>query len=317
MPPQHPSKAGTQAAPGVVVQPTHPHSAKRSLLSRQAPRDGFQQQQQQKQTQQQQQQKQKQQQQQQQVKQPAASLEGAFMDVQPPSHRLAAIPEATEESMMQDTADVRASVNQGTALHTAAPADAVSAPASIGFQEAAAARQPTSAEQVESLHVLASSKPKVHSQTPLRSGGEVTSKAERQHRGSTLSQPAAAAAAGREGVSAAAAPLSLLQLAAAPAAQHQPPSQGLALTHHQSAVQSAKHHHQPAAQPAVLSESSAAVDARQDASSNGADVLQGLQASLAQTVTSAVESAMMQMRWVFTQGLSTQEQKLLKTLLVL
>lgn len=285
--PQHRSKAGTQAAPVVAVQPAHPRSAKRSLLSRQASQDGVQQQQ-------------ERQQQQQQMEQPVASPEGVFLDLKPPSQRLAAIPEVAEESVMQDSAHVHASAKQdGAALHTAAPADAASAPASTGFQEAVAARQPTSAEEVESLHILASSKPMLHSQTPLRAGRELPSKAERQHIGSYLSLPAAAPAAGREDVPAAAAPLSLLQLAAAPAAQHQPPSQGLESIHHHSAVQSTKLHHQSAAQPAAPSKSSAAVDARQDASSNGADVLQGLQASLVQTVTSAVGSAMMQMRWVF------------------
>ena len=294
-PSHHRSKAGTQAASVATVQPAHFHSAKRSLLSRQAPPGDGQQQQQ----------------------QAVALPSGAVMDLQPSSQRLAVIPEAADEctaqevhqDLQQNRADVVASAKQDvSALYSAAPADAVSASASTGVQEAAAAWQHTSAEQVESLHIVAGPRPMLSPHEQLGSLGESPSRAERQQRGSYLSHPAAAHAAGREGVSAAAAPLSLLQLAAAPAAQHQLPSQGFATTHHhQSAAQSAKHNHQSAAQPAEPSESSVAVDARQDASSSGADVLQGLQASLVQTVTSTVESAMTQMRWVATQGVSTHK----------
>lgn len=301
---QHRPKAGTQAASVAAVELASPHSARGSLLNRQTPLGDVQQQQQ----------------------QAVASPSGVVMDLQPPSQRLAVIPEAAEEctaqevpqDVQQDNAAGHASAKQDSAaLYPAAPTDAVSAPASTGFQEAAAARQPTSAEQVESLHMTASPRPTLRPREQVRTLGKLPSKAERQQRGSYHSQPAAAHAAEREGASAAAAPQSLLQLAAAPAAQHQPPSQGFATPHdHQYAAQSAEHHHRSAAQPAAPSESSAAGNARQDASSSGADVLQGLQASLLQTVTSAVESAMTQMRWVPCQRVRTQIQKLLSTLLL-
>ena len=280
VPSRHRSKAGTQAAPMAAVQVAYPHSAKRSLLSRQASQDGVQQQQQ--------------------PQQPVALPSSAVLDLHPPSQSLAVIPEAAEEYMapevpqdlQQDGAAGHASVKQnGSAIDPAAPADAVSAAASTGPHEALAAGNSPSAERVESLRVLASPSSMLSSHEQLKSLGELPSRTERQQRGSFF-----APAALQEGMSAAAAtPLSLLQLAAT-AAQHQLPSQGLASTHHHSAVQSAKHHHQSAVQPAASSKGSAAVNARQDASSSGADVLQGLQASLVQTVTSAVDSAMTQMR---------------------
>ena len=298
VPSQHRYKAGTQAAPVAAVQPAHPQSAKRSLLSRQAPHSGVQVQQ----------------------EQLAASPSSAVMDLQPPSQGLAVVPEAAEEctaqgvpqDLQQDNAEIHMSAKH--ALHAAGPADAFSAPASTGYQAAAAAHQQTSVERVECLDVLASPVLSPHEQ--LRSLGECPSKTEHQQRESYFGHHAVAPAAGQNGVSAAATPVSLLQLAAAPAAQQQSPSHGLASTHHQSAGQSAKHHHQSAAQPAAVLEGCAAVDARQDASSSGADVLQGLQASLLQTVTSAVESAMTQMRCVFTQGVSIRMQKFLRMWLI-
>lgn len=306
VPAQHRSRAGPQAAPvAAPVQPVLPRSAKRSLLSRQAPQDDTQQQQ-----------LMRQQQQLMRPQQPVAS--GAVVDLQPPSHRLAAIPEAAEEFMAQevpldfqyDSANVHASARLNEPPQfTAAPADAVLAPASAAFEQAAAVQQHTSADPMESLHRLASPGMMLDSHEQPRSLGGSVSKTERHHRASYLSNPAAAPAAGQEGASEAAAPLSLLQLAAAPAAHQQLPSPSIlaSATHRQSA---AKHVPRPVVQPAMSSEPSAAIDGRQDASGSGADMLQGLQISLVQTVTNTVESAMMQMRWVLNHGPGTQMQKL-------
>lgn len=233
-PSQHRPRAGPQAAPVALVQPVLPRSAKRSLLSRQPPQGDTQQQQQLMRQQ-----------------QPAASSSGAVVDLQPPSQRLAAIPEAAEESMAQevpqgvwdDSADVHASARpDGTPLYTAAPADAVLASASAAFQQAAAVQYHTSAEQVESLHGLASPSMMPNSHKQLRSLGGSVSKTERHHRASYLSHPAAAPAAGQEGASEAAAPLSLLQLAAAPTAQQQLPLPSIlaSTTQHQHAAKHAQ-----------------------------------------------------------------------------
>ena len=287
-----------------AVQAALPRSAKRSLLSRQAPQADTQQQQQQLMRQQ----------------QPVASSPGAVVDLQPPSQRLAAIPEAAEESMAQevpldfrhDNADGQASARPDeTPLYTAAPADAVLAPASAASDQAAAQQQHISAEQVESLHGLASPRMMDFQEHPRSLGGSV-SRTERHQRASYLGHPAAAPAAGQEGVSEAAAPLSLLQLAAAPAAQQQLPSPSIlaSVTHRQSAAQHAKHVPKSVAHPAMSPQPSAAVDGKQDVSSSNADMLQGLQASLVQTVTTTVESAMMQMRWVSIQRPSTRVHKL-------
>lgn len=288
-----------QAAPAVVMQPSSSHSARQSLLSRHAPPDGIQQQQQQ---------------------QPVATPSGGVMSQQPPRQRLTAIPEAAEaatahqvpQGLQQDTAGASTAARQGSAALSSvtAPADAVSPAALLAAEEGAATRQhPTNAPRLGTPHLLAGPRETSSPHNQSRSvGGNPSSPERLPHPASHLVEPATAPTAVREGMTQAAAPLTLMQLATAPTAQQQ---QQLASPHGHSAAQAARHPHRPAAQqatplpqattamPQTLPQASGAVEAaaRQDAGSSGADILQSLQASLVQTVTAAVESAMTQVRW--------------------
>lgn len=301
-PSQRGLKAGAaQGPPVAVMQPSSSQSARRSLLSRHAPpQDGIQQQQQ---------------------RQPVATPSGGVMSQQPPSHRLTAIPEAAEaptaqevpqQDLQRDTAGAPTAARQGGAAPSTvtAPADASPPAAPPGAEEGATTGQyHTNAQRLETPHLLAGPRSTSSPHNESRSLQGNQSNPDRvPHRASHLVQPATAPAAAQEGMTQAAAPSTLGQLAAAPTAQQQ---QQLASPHGDSAAQAAGHSHRPAAQqatplsqattamPQTLPQANGAVEAtaRQDVGSNGADISQSLQASLVQTVTAAVESAMTQVRW--------------------
>ena len=266
-----------------MTQAASSHSARRSLLSRQAPQGGIQEHQQQ--------------------QQPVVTPSAEVMSQQLPSQRLTAIPEAEEAPTAQEvpqgpqedtTAGADTAARQGgAALSTfPVPADAGPAAAVTDFEEGAATgQQYPIAEQLE---LLAGPRATIstHDQ-PKYTVGPRSSSERMPHRGSYHVQPATAPTAVLEGTTQGAAPLTLGQLAAAPAPQ-QLESRG------HSAAQAGRHAPRPAAQQAMPpTQVSGAVEARlrQDASSSGPDILQSLQASLVQTVTAAVESAMTQVRW--------------------
>lgn len=288
-----PSQQGVKARaalgpPVAVVQPAPVHPARRSPLSRHAPQDGIQQQQQQ--------------------QQPVATPSGGGMGQQIANLRLAAIPEAAEapaaegapQDVQQEIAGTDTAAGQGSAAPpTAAPAAAVPAPALTGPDAGAATQQHRTAEQLETPHLPAGPAAMSSPDGQSRSLGAHPSSRKYQHGEPYLAHPAMAAAAVRESMTQAAAPLSLMQLAAGPTAQQ--PSEGLASSGGHPAPQPSRHLHRPAAQqvtPPPVSDAVVETGAQQDVSTIGADILQSLQASMVQTVTAAVESAMTQVRWV-------------------
>ena len=277
--PQHETSTQPQSAPVSAVQPALPRSAKRSLLSRHAPQASLQQQ-----------------------PEVVVPPSGSAVTRQMPDQRLDAIPEGTEEPLVQPvpqvvqqnspaaqpvTAAGRHSRGQGLA----APGGAV--PARPEAEQAAAARQQhtSSADSHRASLLAAPGAPASFSN--FRRLEAVPSSPDHQHAGPALSHPAAALAAASEGASESGAPMSLLQLAQAPSAQQQQVSSLSALP--QPPTQT-RYNQTPANQQTKQVGMGFGASERQHTAERGADPLQGLQASLIQTLTSTVESAMTQMR---------------------
>ena len=285
LPPRHPT-AGTQSQPHAAptatsnpgVQPVLPRSARRSLLGRQAAQTHIQQQQPL-----------------QEATTPAADVVSSHAV---PHEQLDAIPEGVEESVVQHAPEYgqqTAARSAGHASGTVDQLDTATVPPvlpSAALAHAAAHAEPLNQADKRRSSEVAS--PTGHDARPRLASPP--SKSGRHYAASVPRLPASVQEAVPEAALAAAAPLPLLQLAQAALAQQQQRTK-LSSAHEQSLVEPVELHQKPADRQSMPVEVHPALRAgRGEVGGEASATLQELHASLAQTLTSTVESAMTHLR---------------------